>query len=502
MDASKVGQRLAEAPKPELTQYLYGPRMLEERDTSFGYLGAVNLAHVVMLAERGILSRERAAALANAIRAIDEAGPAALELDPEREDLYYNYERAVIQRTGHDTGGRMHTGRSRNDLGATMTRMRCRDLLLRLLGDLGACRAAMIEQAEQHLDTIMPGYTHLQPAQPITYAHWLAALEEALSRDAERLLGALHRTELCPLGAAALAGTGFNIAREIPADLLGFPALVVNTLDGVASRDYLMETLAAGAILGATLSRLAQDLYVWYTHEFAMIDFPDSVAGTSSIMPQKKNPVVLEHIRGRTAHVAGAIASALAAVRNTPYSNVIDANREGFRPGWAALEELRISIVLTRVAVSAAIPRPELMLARCRANFSTVTELADALVRLWDISFRQAHEVVGAVVREAMRLGLDATAITADLVIAQAATVLASVPELSDEDVRAALDPAACVSARNHTGGPAAPAVAAALGTARARLLSHEAELAATHDRIAAARGRLNDRVRALLQEP
>jgi argininosuccinate lyase len=470
VNEGKVGERLAELPAAEVVTHLYGPRMREERDTSFGYLTAVNQAHVVMLAEQAIITRATAAALLGAIDKLATAGKDELPLDPRREDLYFNYEHAIIELVGPAIGGQMHTARSRNDLGSTMFRMRCRDTLLQLLLEVCRCRESLLAKAADHLTTVMPGYTHLQPAQPITFAHYLLGIEQALQRDTARLFGALQRTQLNPLGAGALAGTGFAINRERTARLLGFAGLAVNTLDAVASRDYLLETAAAGAILGATLSRYAQDLYVFYTNEFGTIDFPDRVAGTSSIMPQKKNPIVLEHIKGRTAQIAGALMSGLAGIRNTNYTNVIDANREALRPVWPALDELLIALRLTQVTTDAATPRADLMLARCKANFSTVTELADTLVRQWGISFREAHEIVGGVVRDAIAAGTDAAGITAAMVLEHAAGIVGSGYAISDVEVQQALDPLHNVEARAHAGGPAPTATATALVGARAQL--------------------------------
>lgn len=484
---SKVGERLSERPAAEVVRYLYAPRMAEELEASFWHMTAANRAHVVMLAQEGIISREVAAAILGALDDLAAAGPGGLELDPEREDLYFNYEHAVSRRVGPDTGGRMHTGRSRNDLGATLARMRCRDVLLELLTAAAQLRETLLERAEQHLETVMPGYTHLQPAQPITMGHYLTAIEGALARDTERLAAAYRHTDLCPLGAAALAGTGFPISRDTTAGLLGFSSVMSNTLDCVASRDYLLEALAAATVMGATLSRFAQDLYVWYSAEFSAVDFPDRAAGTSSIMPQKRNPIILEHIKGRTAHAAGAFAAAVAGVRNTNFTNVIDANREGLRQAWASLEELRVSLVLALVAVRTMTVREDLLLERCRTNFSTVTELADTLVRLWGISFRQAHEVVGGLVRKVAASGGTAADITADMVMDMSAGILGVRRELEAAAVARALDPVHNIRQRAHRGGPAPGQVALLVAEGRDRLRTEKAWIAEGRDRLAAA---------------
>lgn len=484
---SKVGERLAERPATEVVQHLYAPRMAEERDASFWYMTAVNRAHVVMLAQERIIRRDAAAAILGALDDIAAKGPSGLELDPEREDLYFNYEHAVSEQVGPDTGGQMHTARSRNDLGATLVRMRCRDVLSGLLNAAFELREALLRRAGEHTETVIPGYTHLQPAQPITMGHYLTAVESALSRDTERITGALRHTDLSPLGAAALAGTGFPINRKTTARLLGFSGVLANTLDCVASRDYLIEALAAAAIMGTTLSRFAQDLYVWYSAEFGAVDFPDRAAGTSSIMPQKKNPILLEHIKGRTAHAAGALTTALAAIRNTNFTNVIDANREGLRPAWSALEELRVSLVLALVVVRTMIVRKSLLLERCRTNFSTVTELADTLVRLWGISFRQAHEVVGGVVRRVAASGGTAADITAALVMEVSAEVLGTRHELEPAAVASSLDPSQNVAARSHCGGPAPQQVALMIDGALERVGSERSLLSHFQARLAAA---------------
>jgi len=428
---------------------------------------------VVMLARQEIIRPDVARALLGAIDDIEAGGPEGLELDAEREGLYYNYEHAVILRTSPLIGGQMHTGRSRNDLGATIMRMRYRDVILGLIDAAVELRYALLEQAAAHVDTVMPGYTHLQPAQPITLGHYLTAIEQGLARDTRRLLGAYRHANLSPLGAAALAGTGFPIDREITSRLLGFAGLVTNTLDAVASRDYLLEALAAAAIMGATLSRFAQDLFVWYTDEFGMINFRDRVTGTSSIMPQKRNPILQEYIKGRTSQPLGAFTAAVSGVRNTNYTNVIDANREGFRAADQSLGDLQSAIVLARVAIENLIVRKELMLERCRKNFTTVTQLADELTVQWGISFRQAHEIMGSVVRQAVEKGLRATDITAEMVQEAGREELGSVRPLDPEVVARSLDPVFGVQVRSHTGGPAPAAVERMIGEARGRVRDH-----------------------------
>lgn len=491
MTGSKVGGRLGEAPAPELVELLYRPWIAEGVAHDFDHMLLVNRAHVVMLARRGVIAREAACSLLEALAEIAESGRAAIGVDPEREDFYFNFEHAVVERTGPLVGGQMHTGRSRNDLGATLSRLHARNVLVSVIEAALALRGALLAQAERYRDTLLPGYTHLQPAQPITLGHYLTGIEAALARDTDRLLHALDQTNRSPLGAAALAGTGFPIDREMTARFLGFDALVLNTLDAVASRDYLLEALAAGTIIGVTLSRFAQDLFIWYTREFGLIDFRDRVSGTSSIMPQKKNPVVLETIKGRTAHALGAFTAATGATRNTNFSNVIDANREASTLAWPALDALRESLALTRLAVENLIVDAELMRARCQENFSTVTQLADTLVTEWRISFRQAHEIVGSVVKQAIDADLLATDIDPGMVQAAARELLSEHRTIDSESLRDALDPAGNVRVRDHEGGPAPQAVASMIHVASRRLEQHQGQ-------VATFRGRVQDGQRSL----
>ncbi len=497
---SKVGHRLAEVPAPEMTTYMVGPRIQEDLANNFAAMTANNLAHVVMLARQGIIDRGAARALLMAVEDIRKEGPGKLPLDLEREDLYFNYEHAVITRVGPDIGGQMHTGRSRNDLGAAVTAVRFRRLVMAMVDGALATRAALLELASLHLNTVMPGYTHLQPAQPITLAHYLTAVEAGLSRDTDRLLAALLRANRSPMGAAALAGTGYPIDREMTAELLGFDSVSVNTLDCVASRDYLLEALAAAAIMGTTLSRFAQDLYVWYTNEFGMIDFRDRVTGTSSIMPQKKNPILLENIRGRTAHALGAFTAAVAGIRSTPYTNTVDGNREALHGAWSALEESRISLDLAKLAVENLVVRKELMTERCQTNFSTVTELADTLVTEWGISFRQAHEIVGGVVRTCLEKGLGVKDIDGALVSKVALDDEGISKAVSTAVVRKALDPVENVRVRSHPGGPAPDAVRAMIKTAEAGVLGHREALSSFRQRLQTREAKLASRVRELCE--
>lgn len=488
---STVTERLTEGPAQEVLDHLYLPRLREEFAATFGYMTDVNKAHVVMLARQQIIERPAAATILRALLTLEQGGPQAFALDPRLEDTFFNYETAVINLSGPEIGGQLHTARSRNDLGATLVRMRVRDVLLEFLRLLFKARSTALSQAEKFADVVMPGYTHLQPAQPITMGHYLVGIASALERDTRRVTAAYATTNLSPLGAGALAGTTFPIDRAQTSAMLGFDGLIENTLDAVATRDFALELLSAWAIFGLTCSRTGQDFYVWFTHEFGTVDFPDRVAGTSSIMPQKKNPVVLEHLKGKPAHLLGAFVSAASAIKSTNYTNTIDGNREGTHGLWETYEQARTCAVLLDLVLATAIPKAPLMLERARTDFCTATDLADALVRHGRMSFRQAHHVVGGVVRVAIDRGLRSDQIKTSLVDEVSQEVIGRTAGLAESVVKKALDPQESIHGRTTVGGPAPEEVRRQVREARARLAREEQALEARLKQLAKAKEEL-----------
>ena len=452
---SKVSRRLTEGTAAEVTENIYGPRLAKDFPAVFDHLNDVNQAHLLMLRGVDLIPQDEAARLAAALEKIETEGMAEVPLDPSIEDAYFNYEAYLMEVAGSHVGGYLHMARSRNDILATMDRMRAREMALQLIDALGTVRRSALEGARLHGETVMPGYTHLQPAQPITYGFYLCAIAEALSRDIERVRQVERIIDLCPLGACALAGTSFPIDREATARMLGFGGVVPHALDAVASRDFAMELLSAMAICAVGWSRFAQDYFVWCTHEFGLIDFPDRVAGTSSIMPQKKNPVVLEYLKGKAGHLLGLLGASLSTIKGVNFSHTGDGNREGMRSFWEAGEECLRSLRLLDLVVRSASPNAEGMLRRVRRDFSSATDLADLMVRKCGLSFRESHHVVGAVVRQAMDRSLGADEVDLAMVNAAASEQLGAPLDLSEEEVRASLDPLASVAGRVVVGGPA-----------------------------------------------
>lgn len=466
--ASKVSRRLREKTAAEVCDLIYLPRMANFGDV-FPYLTEINEAHLLMLHKQGLIPDEAAHKLARAMLDMETDGAAQVPLDPQREDAYFNYEAHLISLTGADVGGRLHTARSRNDILATIDRLSTRDRLLELLDVLGQVRDTALARAEQYVDVVMPGYTHLQPAQPITYGFYLAGVAQALERDTDRLMQAYLHVDRCPLGAGAFAGTPFKIDRQETARLLGFGGVVDNTLDAVASRDFMFEVMAAITLLATTWSRIAQDYFVWGTDEFRLIEFPDSVAGTSSIMPQKKNPVVLEYLKGRSGKILGLFTGAMAGLKGTNFSHTGDANRESIAGFAEMVRECKDGLALLRLVLDTAQPARQEMLARAQRNFCAATDLADVLVQNADVSFRQAHHVVGAVVRDAMDRGMPADQISIDMLDAATEAQLQHASGLSQEMLSRSLDPALSVLHR-EAGGPAPVSVRHTIHAARSAL--------------------------------
>lgn len=496
---SKVSHRLKQPLAPEVIKYLFLPRLNREFHANFEHLTEINLAHLCMLGEQKILDDGAVRKLASALLKIREEGPDAVELDPAREEAYFNYEAHLIRLVGADLGGRLHTARSRNDMGATIDHIRARDFTVQLATALLSLASAALGQAERFSDHVMPGYTHMQSAQPISYGFYLSGLVDAWTRDLGRLLHVLETADASPLGACALAGTSFPIDSGMTSELLGFSKPVGNALDGVASRDFALELSAALSIMMITCSRMVQDFYIWSTPEFGLISFPDSIASTSSIMPQKKNPAVLEYLRGKTAHLIGLTSASFTTVKSTHFTHSGDSSRESTRTVWESCEEALKALELMTLLIKEVEPDRERMIRRAQEDFSTVTDLADLLVRKAGISFRDAHHVIGAVVRKALDQGITARAITADMLNAVASDQLDRDVKMDASDVDACLDPVRNLDARRSPGGPASTLVLQHIGQQRETLSRKTAIIETTRQRVLTSRQALSARIQDLI---
>ncbi len=403
----------------------------------------VDRAHLVMLKEQGLVSPTEFSEIVAGLDGIDE------EKLGEGEDVHEAIEAELISKVGA-VGGRMHTGRSRNDEVATCIRIVLREEVLGMMAEVNGLAKALVERAAENADSIIPGFTHLQHAQPTTLAHHLLAHADALLRDFERLWDSYPRINRSPLGAAAFASTGFDIDRNRTAELLGFDGLVENSMDAVSTRDFLLEALSDSAILMANLSRLAEELILWSTSEFGYVELDNLFTSTSSIMPQKKNPDTAELVRGKTGSVYGALVAALAICKALPMSYNRDL-QEATPNLWRGISLTRGAVRITAGAVSSARFRTDRLEAASGAGFSTATELADSLVRKTKIPFRTAHQIVGALAAKSER----PTIRDLDEAAERIAKFRPSERGFGENELKAALDPKENVALRSKIGGPA-----------------------------------------------
>ena len=419
-----------------------------------------SLAHARMLAKQQIISADDLADIERGMAQVEaeiEAG--AFEWSLDLEDVHLNIEKRLTALVG-DAGKRLHTGRSRNDQVATDIRLYLRDAIDDILVLLGQFQRNLLDLAEREAATPMPGFTHLQVAQPITFGHHLLAWFEMTRRDAERFADVRRRTNRLPLGAAALAGTTYPIDREYVARELEFDGVCENSLDAVSDRDFAIEFCAASALLMMHFSRMSEELVLWMNPRFAFVRIADRFCTGSSIMPQKKNPDVPELARGKTGRVYGHLTALLTLMKGQPLAYNKD-NQEDKEPLFDAVDTVSDTLRIYAEMICGVSSRPDKMRDALRQGFATATDLADYLTRK-GLPFRDAHEAVGLAVRRAEELGVDLP----QLSLAE----LKSFSPLIDDDVFAVLTVEGSLGSRNHIGGTSPEQVRAAVARARSRL--------------------------------
>ena len=419
-----------------------------------------SIAHATMLAKVGVLTQQELKAITEgleAVRADIEAG--RFQWSVALEDVHMNIEAALTERIGI-AGKRLHTGRSRNDQVATDIRLYLRDQIDLIAAELTRLQTGLLDLAEREADTIMPGFTHLQSAQPVTFGHHLLAWFEMLTRDAGRLRDCRARLNQSPLGAAALAGTTYPIDRVMTAELLGFDKPTENSLDSVSDRDFAIEFCAFASILLTHLSRASEELILWTSAQFGFIDLPDRFCTGSSIMPQKKNPDVPELVRGKTGRVNGHLVSLLTLMKSQPLAYNKD-NQEDKEPLFDTVDTVKDCLRAFADMVPAIQARRDNMYQAAKRGFSTATDLADYLVRT-GTPFRDAHEVVGKSVAYGIESGKDLSEMTLE--------ELQQFSSAIEQDVFEVLTLEGSVAARNHIGGTAPEQVRAAVRRARSAL--------------------------------
>jgi argininosuccinate lyase len=419
-----------------------------------------SIAHARMLAQQGILSDQERDDIIQGLEQIQsQIAAGEFQWSVSLEDVHMNIESALTKAIG-DAGKKLHTGRSRNDQVATDIRLWLRDEIDTLSGAITKLQTALLDKAEQESETILPGFTHLQTAQPVTFGHHLMAWFEMLERDRERLADCQHRVNIMPLGAAALAGTTYPIDRQMTAQLLGFRAPAENSLDAVSDRDFAIEFCAAASILMMHLSRFSEELIIWSSAQFGFIELSDSFCTGSSIMPQKKNPDVPELIRGKTGRIYGHLIGLLTLMKSQPLAYNKD-NQEDKEPLFDTVDNLKGSLKVFAEMIPAISCRKETMRQAAMQGFATATDLADYLVRK-GIPFRDAHEVVG----KAVSFGVAENRDLSEMSLSE----LQQFSTQIEEDVFGVLTLEGSVSARDHLGGTAPSQVRQAIDRARQRI--------------------------------
>jgi len=430
----------------------------------------VDMAHLLMLVKVGLIPSEPAKQLMEVLVHFHNTGLPESVFNPAYEDIHAGIEAALTKETGPQIAGRLHMGRSRNDEVATCIHIRLKEKIILILSELLAVRKALLYQVRLSCEVILPGFTHLQYAQPTTLGHYLLAYEEALTRDYARFSDAYKRTDRSPLGSSAFASTGFKIDREYTRELLGFEALALNTMDAVAARDSPLEVLGAASVLMTTVSRLCEDFVIWSSGFAGFIEIDDLYCSTSSVMPQKKNPDTAEIMRSKSGSVSGALFSALTIVKGLPMS--YNRDLQELTPHlWRSMNDVILSLKILAPLIESIKWNTEKMAEECKKGYSTATELADTLVRSYDLPFRTAHHIVG----RAVKMG-DLHLSTLDTASKEEGTGSLSGRGLNESIIENSLDPITGIERRIHPGAPAPAEVKRAESYASSRIVTDEIE--------------------------
>lgn len=480
---------------PEYVKHVLNDNFEDAKAQLLAPLMAIHYAHLVMLAETGIVAREEARAIRGALDRVSQTEVQNAAYDERCEDLFFYVERLITQACGEDAAGRLHTARSRNDIDMTMYRMRQRECILDLLAASLELRRALLNLAERHRETIFAVHTHTQRAQPTTVAHYLLAVVEQLERDRARLQGAYERTNFNPLGACAITGTGFPIDRSLTSRLLGFDGPTVNTYGSIATVDYLLESASAAAVMLAGHGRFVQDLLLWSTSEFNYLRLGDGFVQSSSIMPQKRNPVALEHARAIGSKALGQAQAVVLSVHNTPFGDIVDTEDDlqplvfhMFRDASRALELVAAAMATAEFDA----PRLE---ARAGDGWTTLTQLADTLARDHGLPFRTAHAICGRMIA-ARQVNPERPL---HEILSEASAALLPQPVIySDAQLARILSPRHFIEVRRTWGGPAPEETARAAGVSYRNLESDQAWRHHAIQRLEHARQELASRSAAL----
>jgi argininosuccinate lyase len=458
-------------------------------------LMAIHYAHLVMLAEQRIIPQEAAHAIRGALDAIDLDEVRRVRYDGTYEDLFFYVDRLIVERCGEDAAGRLHTARSRNDIDMTMYRMQQRGLVLALVDGATRLREVLLELAARHGRDVFPAHTHTQPAQPSTIAHYLMAVVEQLERDTVRLRAAYASTNRNPLGACAITGTGFPIDRDRTALLLGFDGRTGNTYGSIATVDYLLESASATAVLLIGLGRVVQDLLLWCTSEVGYLRLADGFVQCSSIMPQKRNPVALEHARAIASKAVGEAAAVMLAFHYTPFGDSVDTEDDLQPLVFTMFRDAARAIRLVAAALSCACFDTARMAQRAEEGWITVTELSDTLARDHGVGFKAAHAIASRLIAAA---SARPEAALSALLREASADLLSRPIDIDDDALRAVLSPQHFVEIRKTAGGPAFSETARAIQASRSALDTDRGWLSETAGKLTGAEATLTAAAAAL----
>lgn len=469
--------RLDKEPGERIVKYFYYDRSARTPEQFDAYV-KMTLAHVRMLYEQKIIKKKDAVSILEALLEVDKMGVEKFPLNPELTETVLQVEAYVINRVGPEIGGNIHIGRSRCDLSPSISRLGLRPKILEIIEKVIELREAILDQAEKHVNTVMPIYTHMQHAQPVTFGHYMISIADAIERDLGRLFNAYACTNSSPLGTAATATTSWPINRRRLMELLGYDTLIENSRDAGVAKDYLIETMAAFCTLMAHIARAATDLWIWASSEFGMVELDDEYTGTSSAMPQKKNNYPLEVMRYRYSQIVGDMTTVLTALKGPnsidSESLLLDTSTE---PIMHATKYTLDTTDFMLGVISTLRVKKEVMKERAGMYFAQVLELADVLGQMGLVSWRTAHHIVGRVVNLAISRGIKPLDIDVKLVNEAAKEIIGKSLNISNEIVKKALDPEEFVKRRSITGGPAPVEVRRMLKDRKKKILNEREKL-------------------------
>ena len=485
--------KIKQPPAREVIKYIINPSISDaEAERSFQNYVECNKAHVLMLEKQGIIKKEVAKKILEVAEEMTAMGSKpSFALRPELEEMYFNLENYLISKVGIEVGGQQHTARSRNDLYATVVRMDVRKFYLEV--------CELYNEMRKTIQQVARSYTHLQPSEPITFAQYCAAILYGMDRDYQRIQNAWEQLNLCPLGGGSMGSTTWKIDRQFTSELLGFNAPLGNSIDAVGSRDYILEILSAFGIAASTFTRLCQDLYVWATPDYGYVEVADEVAVCSSIMPQKKNPWTLEHIKGKSANIEGLCVGAWAVMKNTPYTHNNESSGEGPTFLWNAFDEMKACIELLNITFRGIKLNKELMVQTASNNFCTMAELANTLVRADHISFRTAHDIVAHVVDFMLTHGKKASEIDVDVIAPIAKQLFNIETKVTNEEIQLGLDPVKNANSKDSLGGSAPEEVLRQLDELMARLEENISVVTQRRAQLEGAKQKTEAKIQALL---